>query len=222
MPQKVSKKFLSLIYGYCRIESNNMNIIDGIIYIIFEYHKIATWSNKFKGKSIELTEDNTKAMCIDELEEGVSVRADFNINRGEIKSWELECYQTSINCYFYGVVSSKQQDFNGCPYFDIQDAYGIDDCPNGVYLGNRRVYINEDIDMIWNKPRLPSEEVFILKIIANWKETQCKLTFYYKGEKMNDTNDEYTLLLPKLDDNYVLYPCVTPFNEGAYCIIRYV
>ena len=41
-------RILSLIYGYCRMESNGMNIIDGIVDIIYEFHQIATWSKEFK------------------------------------------------------------------------------------------------------------------------------------------------------------------------------
>ena len=227
MAHKASKKLLSLIHGYCRIESKNMNIIDGIIAIIFEYHQIATWSNMFKGESIELTEDDSKAVCIDRNKEARSVRANFSINRGQIISWELECYQTNVNSYFYGVVSSKQQDFDGCPNYDkekFEDPYGIDDCEDGIYLGSDRVYSNfeESVDATWYKPRLPEREVFTLKIIADWKDRRCKLTFFYEGKKLNESNDEYTILLPELDDEDVWYPCVTPHNKDAYCIIRYV
>ena len=38
-----------LIYGYCRIESNDMNIVDGIISIIFEYQRHAQWSKRYYG-----------------------------------------------------------------------------------------------------------------------------------------------------------------------------
>ena len=223
MAQKASNKLLSLIHGYCRIESNNMNIIDGIIYIIFEYHRIAIWSNKYKGKSIQLFEDDCKAMCVDKRRQSHSVRADFSIERGQIVSWELECKQTCWNYYFYGVVSSKQQDFDGCPgYGHIKDAYGIDDMAQRIYLGNRSVYSNSDrVEVKWNKPKLPDDKVFTLKMTADWRDKQCKLIIFYKGKKLNNTNDEYTLLLPELDDDYVWYPCVTPYNKDAYCIIRY-
>ena len=223
MAQKASKKLLTLIHGYCRIESNDMNIIDAIINIIFEYHKIATWSKKFKGQSIALIEDDSKAICSHEHMEGHSVRADFCIERGQIVSWELECYQTSWNCYFYGVVSSKQETFNECPsYGRIEGAYGLDDMQDTIYLGAAAVYTKnlDKVEKQWNKPSFPHNIAFTLKIIADWKEKQCKLTFYYEGEKLNESN-EYTMLLPELDDKYVWYPCATPFNTDAYCIIRY-
>ena len=38
---------------------------------------------------------------------------------------------------------------------------------------------------------------------------------------MNETNDDYTILLPELEDKYVWYPCVTPYNKDSYCVIRY-
>ena len=38
-----------------------MNVIDGILSIIFEYHKYAQRSRSFKGDYMELNEDQTKA-----------------------------------------------------------------------------------------------------------------------------------------------------------------
>ena len=35
------------------------------------------------------------------------------------------------------------------------------------------------------------------------------------------TNDQYTILLPELEDQYVWYPCVCPYDEHAYCIINF-
>ena len=56
---------------------------------------------------------------------------------------------------------------------------------------------------------------------ADWRDSKCcKLSIFYENKKLNDTNDECTILLPKLDDEYVWYPCATPFNKDAYCIIR--
>ena len=224
MAQKARDKLTKLIEGYCRIESNNMNIIEGIISIIFEYHRIATWSNKFKGSSIELTESDSKAMCTGSNGESHSVRADFSIERGQIISWELESFQSSHNCYFYGVVSSENKEFNGCPrYGKIKCAFGIDDSEDTLQLGEKAVNTSysPQIDVKWHKPSLARNEVFTLKFTADWTEKQCKLLIFYQGEKMNEHSDEYTLLLPELDDEYEWYPCATPFNTNAYCIIRY-
>ena len=131
-------------------------------------------------------------------------------------SWELECYQTQEYGYFYGVISSEQQNFNGCPaYFSLTDTYGIEDSKNSIYLGNH------DVAAPWNKPQQPTDQIFILKFKADWTGKKCKLSIWYQGNKLNETNDEYTLLLPELDDEHVWYPCVSIINEGAYCIIRY-
>ena len=111
-------RLLSLIAGYCRIQSNGMNIIDGIITIIYEYHKIATWSKEFKGDSIELMEDDTKAIC-KRRPEGQSIRADLSIEQGQSVSWELESYQSHFRCYFYGVISSKQNQFDLNPSIQL-------------------------------------------------------------------------------------------------------
>lgn len=222
MSQKLGEKLIKVIHGYCRMESNDMNVVDGIIAIIYAYYQIAIWSKKFKGESIELFDDDSKAMCTDKTKEGRSIRADFAINRGEIISWEFECYQTSYNSYFYGIVSSKQQDFNGYPaswkQTKINDAFGIDDYMNCIYLGQDALYIDH-----WTKPTLPYLKIFLLQMTADWRDgKQCKLSIFYNGEKLNDTNDEYTILCDELDDNHVWYPCVTPYNEGAYVIIRYL
>ena len=219
MARKVTNKMLELITGYCRIESDDMNIIQGIIKIIFEYHRLATWSRQFKGDAIELSDDDTKATNHN-VGRYDSVRANFGIQRGETTSWELEVYQNGCNAHFYGVVSSKRKDFDLCPYEgEFEDAYGIDDWQYGIYQAGERYFVN------WNKfkPQMPVREIYKLKMIADWTDNeQCKLSIFYKDKKMNEDNDEYTLLLPRLDKEYVWYPCVSPYSSPAYCIIRYI
>ena len=221
MAQRAKARLLKLIHGYCRIESDNMTIVDGIMRIIYEYHRIATWSNVYKGTNIELSEDDTKAECTQGS--GHSIRADFCINRGAMISWRLECYTSSAWCYFYGVISSKQENFNECPDSgELNDCYGVDDDINMIYQGAEAIDIEyENGKPIWCKPQFPEEEVFTLIMIADWRDKQCKLSIVYDGKKLNETSDEYTLLLPELEDEYVWYPCVTPYYKGAYCIIRY-
>ena len=227
MASKSKEKFLKLIHGFCRLEANNMNIIEGIIFVICEYYQIAAWSNEFKGEFIKLSDDDSKATCTKETDYGQSIRADFCINRGQIVSWALDCHRFYLDgCYFYGVISSKQQKFDGSPGWEqIKDAYGVDDTTDTIYLGNNQVHLKhtskdkDGVNMAWSKPKFPQD--FKLEMTADWTEKQCKLSIFYEGKKLNDTNDQYTLLLPELDDECVWYPCATPFNEGAYCIIRY-
>ena len=85
------------------------------------------------------------------------------------------------------------------------------------------IWANNDaqVDIVWEKPVLPQEVIFKLKLIADWKKPRCKLTYFYEGKKLNDKNDECTLLLPDLNYGDVWYPCVSPMNKDAYCIIRY-
>ena len=217
-----SAKQVRLIHGYCRLESNNMNIIDGIIMIIYEYHQIATWSKIYKGSYIQLFDDGTKAKCIENS--GHSVRADFCINRGEIVSWEFDCYASTAWYYFYGVISSKQKNFNKCAGDEnLVDGYGVEDDSNMIYFGKGPEEIDdENGKIIWNKPTFPEMELFTLKMTADWRNKQCKLSIFYESKKLNESNDDYTFLLPELDDKYVWYPCATPYYEGSYCIIRYV
>ena len=168
-------------------------------------------------------EDDTKAYCKGD-DEGNSVRANFSIVPGQVASWELESYQTWTLCYFYGVVSSKQQNFDCNPSYRLDNAYGVDDNANNIYLGKRSIntrYQHNGNNTPWHKPKFPRGKMFILKMTADWREKQCKLSIFYDGTKLNDTNADYTILLPVLDDDEVLYPCVTPFNTDAYCIIRY-
>ena len=214
-----SDKIDKLISGYCRRESNDMNIIDGIISIIFEYFKSAKWSNKYKGKVISLSDDDSKATCLGAESwdfEGQSVRADICINKGKINSWELECYVVDRYCNFIGVVSSQVEDFDHNPGDRMRNAYGIDDASISVYDG-----AGSQTDITWSKPEFPLKKIFIINVIADWTEKQCKLTFFYDGEKLNEDIDGYTMLLPVFDDDVVLYPCVVPYNKGAYYIIRY-
>ena len=213
-----------LISGYCRIESNDMNIIDDIISIIFEYQKHATWSKDHKGDIIELSEDDSKATCIGSREtgllpsqyEGNSVRADFGIDRGDIISWELEFYIIGKPCNFFGVVTSEVEDFSQYPYKNMNNAYGLDDGPDYIYTGTAgEKYID------WKKPGFPLSTPFKVKITADWTDKQCKLIFWYNGEKLNKKIEDYSMLLPEFDKDVILYPCATPFNAGSYCIIRY-
>ena len=207
-----------VIIGYCRIHSNNMNIVDGIIDIIFKYQQPAKWSSIYKGKMIKLEDDESKAVSLGCGDEFNSIRSDHAIERGQIVSWEFECKITGENCNFYGVVSSKvtAQDFNRCPAGTMDYAYGVDDSRNYIYSsGECSVQTSK-----WSKPAFPLKKVFKLKFTADWLEEQCKLTIWYDGKKLNDENEKCTILIPKLDDD-VLYPCTTPCNADAYCIIRY-
>ena len=201
-----------------------MNIIAGILSIIFEYYRCATWSRIYKGAQIVLSEDDSKATCLEEgglndgqSDYGHSVRAEFCIERGQIISWEFESKIIDVSCNFYGVISSQHTNFNQTPSETMEHAYGVDDSLDYIYNGRSGAV---KVDQ-WSKPKFPLKEVFTVKFVADWRESQCKLAIYYNGKKLNDTNDEYTMLLPKLDDKYVWYPCVTPFNTDAYCIIRY-
>ena len=206
-----------LISGYCRIESDDTNVIDGIISIIFKYYnyKTAKWSKQYKGKKIKLFEGDSKAMCVDEVGEH-SVRANFCIDKGQIVSWELECRTEWQFCNFFGVVSSQVTDFEDCPSTTMSNAYGVDDGRDLIYMGDEANIID------WNKPDFICGTVFILKMVADWTGTQCKLTIHYNGKKLNENHDDYTMLLPELDDGFVWYPCVTPYSKDAYCIIRFV
>ena len=199
--------------GYCRMESGDMNIIKGIILIIYQYQRLAKWSSVHKGENIKLVEDDSKAVSI---ADGHSVRADFGIHRGEIVSWELEFKILYASYNFVGVVSSLVTDFNTYPSGKMNHAYGVDDSTNSIYKGFGCEWSD------WKKPKLPLRRPFVLGITADWTEKQCKLIYYYEGKKLNEINTEYTMLLPELNDNAVWYPCVTPFNHDAYCIIRYV
>ena len=211
-----------LISGYCRLESNDMNIVDGIIFIIFEYQKHAKWSNKYKGDRIILSEDDSKATAGAFIENsgdyGHSNRADFCIEPGQSISWELECMIQVTPCNFFGVVSSQVTNFNENPSESMKYAYGLDDGENSAYYGQTWSRYTQ-----WQKPRFPKKEPFTIRIIADWRDSeQCKLTFFYNEKKLNDSNDNYTMLVQGLDPSAVLYPCVTPYNQDAYCTIRYV
>ena len=216
--KQAQNRTLMLISGFCRKESNDMNIINGIIIIIFEYQKHATWSKIYKGDDINLSEDDSKATCIKEFEkEAGSIRANFCIKKGETISWEFEFYKIWGPRNFVGVVSSKVTDFNANPTVSMIHAYGIDDGTNRMFNGDGLVRTQG-----WKKPTFPSRSTFNMKVIADWTLNQCKLTFVYNGQKLNKTIDGYTILLPPLDDDIVLYPCATPYNKDAYCIIRFV
>lgn len=96
------------------------------------------------------------------------------------------------------------------------DANGIDDGTDSIYNGN-----GKREDSTWSKPGFPDEQVFILKIMTDWSDKQCKLSIWYNGSKLNPDIEDYTMLLPELDEEYIWYPCVTPFNDEAWCRMRY-
>ena len=161
---------LRLVQGYTRTESNNLNIIEGINHVIFDYSYIAKrWSSESKGRYIQLSDDDTKAGITGRA----SIRADFGITRGEITCWEFEIYQKNRNHNFYGVISSQQTDFNACPYDrdNFRYAYGIDDRENRIYLNGKETRLNS-----WTKPALPYKTLFTLQMVADWRDCkQCKL-----------------------------------------------
>ena len=153
------------------MESQDMNIIDGIISIIFEYLKCATWSKTFKGSQIVLSDDDTKAICV--VDRGHSVRADFAINRGEIVSWTLKCLIIFHKCSFYGVVSSKVTEFDDCPKANMDNAYGIDDRENHGYTNG----LHQMRRLKWYKPGMPVAKEFILKMTADWTEKAVQIEY---------------------------------------------
>ena len=97
------------------------------------------------------------------------------------------------------------------------------------WLGGNRITLKGVQSLLKNVNRETAVHIWdlgcgngdLLRIVADWRKNQCKLSIFYQGKKMNDTNDEYTLLLPVLDDKYTWYPCVTPHNIHSYCAIRY-
>ena len=214
-----------LICGYCRKESNDMNIIDDIISIIFEYQRSAKCSKEFRGDNIELSEDDSKATKMQEQPHG-SIRADFCVKKGEKICLELESKIIHRGCNFIGVTTSKTKDYSTNPATSntemSKESYGIDDTQYSVYIGTgRRTRENRSIN------NFASKQVYTIKVIADWTGNQCKLTFFcdeimvtFYDEKINGGNDDCTILLP-CDDDIVLYPCVTPFNQGAHFVIRY-
>ena len=129
----------------------------------------------------------------------------------------MECFITGASCNFIGVITSKCTEFNNNPYWGLIGGYGIDDWPDVIYSGSGAVR-----DFTWEKSKLPTKEVFKIKVTADWTSKQCKLSFYHDGKKLNPDNEDYTILLPEFDEDVVLYPCVTPFNKGAYFKIDYV
>ena len=214
MSHSRDEKHSKLVSGYCMEQSGDMNIVDGIIAIICQYLKSAKWSRKYEGDNIKLNDDDSKAINCGN--DGESVRASFEINKSNIISWEVECMIIYGGCNFVGVVTSNVDEFNGNPGYGMQHAYGIDDDDYSYYYGD-----GDETFLNWEKPIFPANELYTVKVIADWTEKRCKLTYFYKDEKLNKNIDDFTLLLPEFDDDIVLYPCVTPFNAGAYCIIRY-
>ena len=148
------------------------------------------------------------------------------LNEDRLYHGSWNCYQDWRNFYFYGVISSEQNEFDGDRTPDrgtITGCYGIDDHRNQIYLGGRCVWSHStrEIDENWTKPLLPNNEVFLLNMTADWSETRCKLSIFYQGKKLNESNDQYTILLPKLDQEFVWYPCVALAHENSHCTIQY-
>ena len=105
------------------------------------------------------------------------------------------------------MVSCKATEFDIFPAGAYQYAFGIDDDETRLYVGNQYDQLT------WRKPEFPLRQVFTIKVIADWREKQCKLTFYFNGKKLNEEIEDCTMIL-------LLYPCVIPYNKNAYCIIH--
>ena len=220
---KYKQRQMKLISGYSRIHSDNMNVIMDIIAIIFEFQKFeGIWSSQYKGHKIELQEDDTKAVCVTGY--GQSVRAKDSLLRGQIISWELEIHLIDYNCNFLGVISSEQEEFTKNPWYHVMNnAWGIDDGVNTVYMGKK----STPKPSTWKggKPSLPLQKTFTLKFTADWTKERCKLSIWYNGNLFGNIQDDdgtnYTFLLPVLPDNQDWHPCVTPYNGNAWVKIKY-
>eukprot|EP01083_Nonionella_stella_P106228 306229_1 len=171
--------------------------------------KDATFSNIYKGSGITLSENNTKATGSDS---GHVVRATDPIQRGQVTSWEFGMYVAGeSNCA--GVISSQWTYFSK-NVDDVKMLYAVDDDENYGYEGNGLVTLK------WKKPQFPEDEVpdelYIIKITADWTKRPCKLVFYYNGQTLNGTIE-----LPILDQKYDWYPCACPYDTDSYCTIKY-
>eukprot|EP01083_Nonionella_stella_P271489 919944_1 len=166
--------------------------------------KDATFSNIYKGSTITLSENDTKATGGG----GHVVRATDPIQRGQVTSWEFGMFvEGGCNCA--GVISSQWTDFSG-NVGSVQMLYGVDDSTNYGYEGTGGVKLK------WEKPKFPNNELYVIKITADWTKRPCKLVFYYNGQTLNGTIE-----LPILDQKYDWYPCACPYDTGKYCTIKY-
>eukprot|EP01084_Bolivina_argentea_P036658 67797_1 len=155
---KVHKSFeerknvsLLLTNGYIRevAMKNNIDqyiIPSSIINLFFQYYFDifeAKWSNKYKGNGMILSENDTKVTSTTDHK---GCRGRDPITRGMIVEWTANCFV--INGICLGVISSNTTDFNCCAAGNLQDVYGIDDCPSMYYYGNnkRHVAIESDSD----------------------------------------------------------------------------
>eukprot|EP01084_Bolivina_argentea_P036657 67795_1 len=121
------------------IPSSIINLFFQYYFDIFE----AKWSNKYKGNGMILSENDTKVTSTTDHK---GCRGRDPITRGMIVEWTANCFV--INGICLGVISSNTTDFNCCAAGNLQDVYGIDDCPSMYYYGNnkRHVAIESDSD----------------------------------------------------------------------------
>ena len=65
MAQEADEQLWKLIQGYCREQSEDMNVIQDIIAIIYEYHRkryeILKFEADYKAPNVKLCDDNTLA-----------------------------------------------------------------------------------------------------------------------------------------------------------------
>ena len=186
-----------------------------------QFHRYSTqWSTQFKGKDIILSENNCKAYLNGNYQ---SLRTVNDIPKGEISIWEFKVWITTRSCYFFGVISNRNNNpdiFNKTVDQQVfLDTYGIDDKENYIYYGsNKRRQKCE-----WYKPKIPTKKESIIKIIADYHDKkQLKLTYYFNNKKMGKINDKYTFILPETnDDDIKWYPACSLYNQKAWCTISF-
>ena len=210
--KEINKKDELLITGYVRLMSE-MSVPYEIVQICMAYFLFKPiWSSIYKGIKMWITEEGTKAIA---TTSGVAVRTEFGINRGEKVSLELVCMIMATSFNFIGVVSSIETEFNTEPQYGLPEAYGVDDCLNKGYIKKGKGWTK----LSWDKPQFIQNKEFKIRMVIDWTDgNQCKLTIFYDGKQLNESQD-YTMLLPEIEDDYIWHPCFSAANGDAYCKI---
>ena len=227
LPEDRKRLSLMLMSGFVREmeESNSLwsiipsEVIPVLHSFYFEPFE-AVWSAQHKGGDVKISEEGTKVNVTGWRQ---ACRGRDQIENGVIVEWSVNCYVHNGMCL--GVISSRCNDFNDVAYGSLEDAWGIDDCPNMWYKGNaiRHNYIEMDDEEGWTKPRIyHSNASQTIKVRVDYKtHSFATLTYFFDDKVAKPSNQEYTMKLRDLDNGEFWYMLIDFWNTGWCKIVDY-
>ena len=175
------------------------------------------WSLTHKGKHMELSLNNTRVVKRTTNWQGI--RSETALPRGRISEWKVRFYENGSSESFHGVISSeaKAEHFDGSRWWNLESshAFGIwtDQC---ISRGSKRT------EPPWPMPSFPRCTANELRVVADYRASECLLSVFWKGKLMGADNQSFTLKLPRISDEEQWFPAVQLGDEEDWCEIESV